>query len=83
LARWQPNSSDAPRHIAAYRAEDWGPGETGIRAWRAAATDWLNAHPDGHVDVGIEGDVLDVAREAVRLLDQAWFGPGRDVKPDS
>jgi hypothetical protein len=57
-----------PSRLARYSQREWGKGDEGIRAWKAAALAWLREDPSRRLPVGREGDPLDVLREAVRLM---------------
>jgi hypothetical protein len=71
---------DVPARLTAWTPQQWGDGEDGIRAWRDAACAWLAEDTERRLPVGRTGTGLDVRREAIRLLHEAWWpgGQGRD-----
>lgn len=68
MARWRRTFSDVPLELCWYSADVFGPGDRGVRAWKASALAWLAEDPDRRLPFGDHGGVLDVLRETVRLL---------------
>lgn len=84
MARWRRSFSDVPRGLCWYSAETFGPGDSGVRAWKRAALAWLAEDPERRLPFGEHGGPLDVLRETIRLLHDAASvnGHGHEVGLD-
>lgn len=73
MAKWaRRRGVGVPRHVDHFDPLIHGTGTDGIRRWKSEAAAYLREHPEARLSVGENGDMLDVYRIAVRLLDQEW-----------